>query len=131
MKNILLVGRDINAEAGLHRLLSMAGYKVITETDRNSMLFLLATGTPIDLVIMDDHAAEKNCNKFLWSAKQVAPNVPVVVMTSRVSVVEYLQALSLGAYEYVHKTVADHEIMRIVQAATGASKNGHMSAAAV
>lgn len=130
MKSILLVGRDNMPEAGLSGLFNSAGFKVSTEADYHSMLFLLASGMSIDLVIMDDHALDRNCTRFLESARQIAPDVPFIVMTSQGSILDYLQSLSLGAYEYIHKPIADRELIRIVRAATGATKIRTVSAAA-
>ena len=127
MKNVLLVGNEFTPEAVLCRTLSRAGFGVTTKAGNDAMLFLLEAGAPIDLVILDHGTDENDCT-LLRSARHLAPHVPVIVMTSRGSITEYLESLSLGVYEYIHKPVADREFMRIVQAATGISRSGPLAA---
>jgi DNA-binding NtrC family response regulator len=130
MKNILVVGNDFQPGVGLHRLLNKSGYRVITESDSHAMVFLLAAGMPVDLVIMDDLTVDMDCRDSLGYVRQVAPHIPVIVLSAHSSIEKYLQAMSLGAYEYLNKPVADHEIIRIVQAATDAPQNMIFFAAA-
>jgi two-component system response regulator (stage 0 sporulation protein F) len=126
MKNVLLVGSETRLDAGVCRLLNKAGFSVTTETSGHSMLFFLASGMPIDLIIMDDQPTDAPWKDCLLSAKHVAPHVPVIILTSHGTIWDYIQTISMGAYEYVHKPIKDHEFMRIVQAATNTQKDGEL-----
>lgn len=114
MKTILLLDRDSPRSASLHNVLNSAGLKVIAESDRHFLLFLLATEMPLDVVISH---ADIDCSAFLRDVKQIALFVRVVVLTNNRSFLKRVQALSLGAHTYISGPVKESEIVRLVRAA--------------
>jgi DNA-binding NtrC family response regulator len=122
MKTILMLKSEFSRTPDLSRIMNNAEYKVIAESDPHLFLFLLASGISVDLAIVDISDPEINGADILQSLRRMAPNLPVVVLTSQGSVLRYLEALSLGAYEYLTKPIPSHVIRRIVQAATNSQE---------
>jgi DNA-binding response OmpR family regulator len=129
MKNILILGNERAPESGLHRLLSGSGYSVTAGRVSHGAASLRVNETPVDLVIIDEEVPGQSDNECLRCVKLAAPRVPVIVLSVRASVENYLQALSLGAFEYLNKPVADREIVRVVKAAAKTSGQGRLFAA--
>jgi DNA-binding response OmpR family regulator len=129
MKQIMIVENPVAPEAGFCRLLGRVGYHVTRETDDNSVLYHLALRENIDVLILDDYAGKIDGCDFLRAAKRVARDVPIIIMTSKGSVTEYLQSRALGAYEYINKPVDDDEVLRIVHAALSVLQNSGPSKA--
>ncbi len=130
MRNILLVRTDCTDESKLNELLNGFGYRVIMESDSRCMLLLLAAGMLIDLVVIDCRSFDENVVNMLHHVRHVAPHVPVIILSSDISIEKYLRTMSLGAFEYVNKPVSDKEIARIVKMAMGATQTIRPYAAA-
>jgi two-component system NtrC family response regulator len=130
MKNILIVADDGSAPEGLNRLLSSFGYGVVSDSRGPFALLLLTSGMPEDLVIIDCLAWSVEMNNALQYVRLQAPHVPVIVLTAQCSFEKYLQTMSLGAYEYLIKPVADEDIIRTVKTAAGPPRDVNESRAA-
>ncbi len=121
MKNILILSGHYRPDSLFVQLLRNKGCRVITESDNEAMFTLLADGLPVDLVIADHQTSEVDDCSLLQYIRHVAPRIPVIVLSPSYSIEMYLKALSLGAFEYLQKPVADHVLSRVVMQAMGAS----------
>ncbi len=121
MKNILILSGHYRSDSLFVQLLRSKGYGVITESDSEAMFTLLADGLPVDLVISDHQTSEVDDCSLLQYIRHVAPRIPVIVLSPSCSVEMYLKSLSLGAFEYLQKPVADHVLSRVVTQAMDAS----------
>jgi DNA-binding NtrC family response regulator len=117
MKTILIVDDELHVLEIIGETLSSFGYKVIPRPDAESALSVIREGTDIDLVITDLRMPGMNGVEFLAVLKKTLPAVPVIMLTGYGTVETYLQALSLGVFEYLNKPIQAKELRHIVRSA--------------
>lgn len=122
MKTILLVDDELENLRSLGEILKRFGYTVIAKPDGRSALSVVQEGASVDLVITDYRMPGMDGLEFMTALKQVAPGIPVIMLTAYGAVETYLKSLSLGVYEYVNKPVKAKELGRIVKAALDGSE---------
>ena len=124
MKNVLLLGQNSIPVRDLDNRLSKAGCRVVTKCDDHAMLSLQEDGLPVDLVIVDHQApADADDASLLLYLRQVAPRVPVIVLSDSRSVETYLKALAYGALEYLNKPVNDDVLRTVLATVLGGGKS--------
>jgi DNA-binding NtrC family response regulator len=102
MENILIVDDEENARVGLEKLLSREGYHVSSVANGFEALDYLSRH-PVDLVITDINMPEMNGLVFLRELNWAYPTVSVIMVTAYGGVESYLEAMNLGAFEYLNK----------------------------
>jgi two-component system response regulator (stage 0 sporulation protein F) len=68
-----------------------------------------------DLVISDYKMSGMNGLEFVAALRKMRPSMPVILMTAHGGIDTYIEAQSLGAYEYINKPVSLHELRIIVK----------------
>jgi DNA-binding NtrC family response regulator len=120
MASILIV----EDEAKMRRLLEMnlgeQGFTTFSAADAETGLKLL-NQNPIDLVLTDFRLPGMNGIEFLQAAKRVNAALPVVIMTAYGSVESAVEAMKLGASDYVLKPFSLEELALIVRKELDAS----------
>lgn len=112
-ERILIVDDEENARIGLTKLLSQEGYEVDSVADGCEALEFLR-GRRVNLVISDIHMPRMNGMAFLHEIHRNYPSVHVIMITAYGEVESYLEAMSLGAYEYLHKPIKLDELKVIM-----------------
>ena len=108
----------VDDEPSMRQMLSIAlrreGYQVSTAEDGESALAALAAGQ-LDLLITDVRMPEMSGVDLLREAKRIDPGLSVVMMTAYGSKETVLEALRLGATDYVEKTpnLKDDLVLRV------------------
>ena len=92
------------------------GYDVVTAADGRSALASLATGAP-DLILLDLGLPDIQGHEILRRLSQMASSVPVVVVSSRTDEAGIVEALELGADDYVTKPFRMNELVARVRVA--------------
>jgi DNA-binding NtrC family response regulator len=88
-----------------------AGHKVFDfSSPRAGLDFLNRTGD-LDAIVTDWKMPEMNGLDFLRQARQAAPDVQVIIMTGYATVQMAVQAMKLGAYDYLTKPFETDELM--------------------
>jgi two-component system response regulator HydG len=87
----------------LERLLSRAGFDVATFTEPSRAFEALAEDSTIELAILDVNMPRMNGIEALRNIKQIAPWLPVVMLTSDENAETAVKALQTGAFNYVLK----------------------------
>ncbi len=126
MSAVLMINRNTGDMAALVRLLGNRGYSVIQKTEGASALSLFREGAEIDAVIADYILPDMDALNFITTLKRMtADPPPVIFLSDRVDVDDYLKALSSGAFEFLFKPLYHPEVIRIVQVAIeqGAENN--------
>ena len=113
MSRILIIDDEISIRRMLAVILEGAGYKVLSAEDASHGLQELAVGKP-DLVILDLGLPDSDGIDVLrrlreWSA------VPVMILSARPDSAEKVQALDLGADDYLTKPFDAHELLARVR----------------
>lgn len=110
---ILIVDDEENARIGLSKLLSQEGYDVESVGDgRDALEFI--RNNPVSLVISDIHMPGMSGMVFLRELHRYYPGINVIMITAYGGVESYLEAMSLGAFEYINKPVKLHELKSVM-----------------
>jgi DNA-binding NtrC family response regulator len=110
---ILIVDDEENARIGLSKLLSQEGYEVDSVADGCEALEYLR-GKRVNLVISDINMPRMNGLAFLQEINRHYPSVHVIMITAYGEVESYFEAMSLGAYEYLHKPIKLDELKVVI-----------------
>ncbi|NOY14073.1 MAG: response regulator, partial [Deltaproteobacteria bacterium] len=70
---------------------------------------------PVDLVITDINMPEMNGLVFLRELNRCYPAVNVIMVTAYGGVESYLEAMNLGAFEYLNKPVKFEELKAVME----------------
>ena len=114
VKRILVVDDEENTRIGLSKLLSQEGFEVESAANGNDALDLLGQHK-INLVISDINMPDMNGLAFLRELSRKYPSTSVIMITAYGGVESYLEAMNLGAYEYLHKPVRLEELRSVMK----------------
>jgi FixJ family two-component response regulator len=81
----------------------------------------LAIGNPYDIVLTDIRMPEIGGMRILRDVKRAKPSVPVVMITGYATVQNSVQAMKLGATDYIEKPFTPEELVKRVMAAIDAA----------
>jgi len=113
---LLLVEDDREHAQALVKILGDAGCVVTTATDGHEALVILMD-QPFDLVITDLKMPRKSGLDLLREIRDMSPDIPVVVITAYGEWTTYLQAMNIGAVDYLTKPVRRHDILLTIRKA--------------
>lgn len=114
IKRILIVDDEENTRIGLTKLLSKEGYEVESAANGNEALDYLEL-KKVSLVISDINMPDMNGLVFLRELSRKFPSINVIMITAYGGVESYLEAMNLGAYEYLHKPVRLDELRSVMK----------------
>lgn len=112
-KRILVVDDEENARIALSKILVRAGYDVASAGNGYEALNYLR-GRDVELIITDINMPEMNGMAFLRELNLMRPASNVIMITAYGEVETYMEAMNLGAFEYVNKPVKIEELNRII-----------------
>lgn len=113
IKRILIVDDEENTRIGLSKLLAQEGFEVESAANGNEALVYLGQ-RKVNLVISDINMPEMNGLVFLRELSRKFPSTNVIMITAYGGVESYLEAMNLGAYEYLHKPVRLDELRSVI-----------------
>ena len=102
LARILIVDDEPGIRVMLSAALKREGYEVLLATDGRSALEALEAG-PVDVVVTDIRMPQMTGIELLDAAKRIDPALSVIMMTAYGSKDTVLDALRLGATDYVEK----------------------------
>jgi DNA-binding NtrC family response regulator len=114
LKKILIVDDEENARIGLSKLLSQEGYEVDSVANGHEALEYLRR-KKVNLVISDINMPEMNGIVFLREMHRHHPSTSIIMITAYGGVESYLEAMNLGAFEYIHKPVKLEELKSVMR----------------
>jgi DNA-binding response OmpR family regulator len=100
----------------LKRLFEAEGYCVDLAADGISGLELLRKTTPSAL-LLDLHLPDISGQEIYQKIVQVAPRLPIIVLSAKTDLVEKVALLEMGAYDYVTEPFSPRELLARVRAA--------------
>jgi len=112
-KQVLIVDDEPNLRKILAAQLSRDGYDVMTAEDGEQGLSFLREHH-IDLVITDLKMPKVDGMTLLREALREAPDLPIVMITAHGTVDTAVEALKLGAFDYLTKPFDKDEVRQIV-----------------
>jgi DNA-binding NtrC family response regulator len=122
-KRILLVDDEENARTALARILAREGYEVFSAGNGFEALELLQSST-VELVITDINMPEMNGMSFMRELNRLYPGINVIMITAYGEVESYIEAMNLGAFEYINKPVRMDELKKIITKVFKGSQSG-------
>jgi len=106
----------------LRRMLELAlgqeGYEVAVAADGRSGIRLLAE-RPFDFVLTDLKLPDLSGIEVLEASRTAQPRVPVVVLTGYGTVGAAVEAMKLGAYDFLEKPLEIDDLSRLIERALG------------
>ena len=90
------------------------GHEVIAAGDAAAALARLGAPGKFDLLITDLKMPKKTGIELLQEVKKLRPELPVVMMTAFATVATAVEAMKLGAYDYIQKPFDGDEIKLLV-----------------
>src|SRR5438045_3972216 len=110
MPRILLIDDEPDFSHALSRQLQQAGHEVHWLDEAEVGLRLLASES-FDLVLLDNKMPRMTGLEFLPALNRLGIDVPVILMTSALDDTTAIQAINLGAFDFVIKPRNVDEIM--------------------
>jgi two-component system response regulator HydG len=114
MARILVVDDQEMMRDSLAANLAREGHEVVATGDGTVAVSRLEGPGRFDLLITDLKMPKMTGIELLAEAKRVRPDVPVVLMTAFASVQTAVEAMKLGAYDYIQKPFDGDEIKHLV-----------------
>jgi DNA-binding NtrC family response regulator len=112
-KRILVVDDEENAREALSKILIHDGYEVSSVSNGIEALNFLRS-RDVELIITDINMPEMNGLVFLRELNRNRPESNVIMLTAYGEVESYLDAMSLGAFEYINKPVKYDELKKVI-----------------
>jgi two-component system cell cycle response regulator len=116
-KRVLIVDDDRLIREMARDGLVREGFEVSTAASGAEALTLLADEGPYDLVLTDLSMREMDGMQLMEEVKRCHPRTDVVILTAYASLESALQALRLGAADYLRKPIKPPEIVYCVNRA--------------
>jgi two-component system response regulator HydG len=118
MAKILLVDDDVDFAAALARMLIHDGYVTCVAVDTATALTQFSRGPhDTDLVIADLRLCRESGLDLVSELRHRRPALPVILLSASPDATSYLEALRLGAYEYLTKPLDFAELRAVLRRA--------------
>lgn len=114
MARILVVDDQEMMRDSLAATLAREGHEVVAANDGPVAVGKL-TGGRFDLMITDLKMPRMTGIELLQEAKRLRPEMPVIMMTAFATVNTAVEAMKLGAYDYIQKPFDGEEIKLLVE----------------
>jgi DNA-binding NtrC family response regulator len=115
MARILIVDDQEMMRDSLAATLAREGHEVVCAYDGQAALQRLQqSGSRFELMITDLKMPKMTGIELLTEAKKVKPDMPVVLMTAFATVQTAVEAMKLGAYDYIQKPFDGDELKLLV-----------------
>jgi DNA-binding NtrC family response regulator len=115
-KVILIVEDDPTVGESLRLLLKKKGYTISLAPNGKDALHLFRQGH-IDLVITDLVMPKMNGIELLEAVKSLRPETEVIVISAQGTIEEAVQAMKLGAFDFIEKPINPRVISLLVERA--------------
>lgn len=116
-RSVLIVDDEIALCRALERVLRAANFEVTTTTDPTKALEVI-TQTPFDVVLTDVMMPSMSGVDLLRMLRAYDLDVPVILMTGNPTLETAVEALSLGALQYLPKPMPNDVLVNAVERAS-------------
>jgi DNA-binding NtrC family response regulator len=116
MEKILIVDDEAFIRENLERILAEDGYRPFSTESGDEAIKQVAE-EEVDLVLLDLNLGAKSGLDVLASLREVDPEVLVIIITGYGTVESAVEALKMGAYDYIKKPFKADAIRLIVRLA--------------
>ena len=112
MNKILIIDDEEYLCLALEKSLRQEGYQVAIATRGEQGLEIIRNETP-SLVILDLKMPEMDGLEVLVKAKDIIPQLPIIMLTAHGTINTAIEALKLGAVDYLTKPI-DLDALKII-----------------
>ena len=123
---VLLVEDDKNIASFIQTVLETNGYQVLTAERCRQGLMVFTSHVPY-LLVLDLGLPDMVGEEFIRAVRQDS-TVPIIVLAARMEEQDKINALDLGANDYMTKPFGTGELLARVRAALRTNRNGFQSA---
>lgn len=116
MSKILVVDDEVQIRTLLSRMLELEGYEVCQAGDCRTALKQLEFQSP-DVVLCDVFLPDGNGVDLVSSVKKTTPNVEIILLTAHGNILDGVQAIKNGAFDYITKGDDNNKIIPLVSRA--------------
>jgi len=120
--SILIIDDEEKLRGALSRILELEGYKVFQAGDAKSGYLLLEQQPDLHLVITDVRLPGENGLQLLGYIKKHYPWCEVILITAYGTIQDGVQAMKLGAFDYITKGDGDEQILVTAERAVEKSR---------
>jgi DNA-binding NtrC family response regulator len=113
---VLIVDDDKDIREILAHLLTKEGFKPILAEDAARGLQLIRREPP-DVLLVDVMLPGLNGMEVLKQAREMDPDLPVIMITAYAGINNAVEAMRAGAHDYLPKPFQNHEVVRVVRRA--------------
>jgi nitrogen regulation protein NR(I) len=122
MDKLLLIDDEADVQYSFRRILASREIELVTASSGEEGLRLIPATRP-DLVIMDIRLVGMNGLETLRRLRQMEPKLPVIMMTAYGTTQTAIEAMKLGAYDYLLKPFDVPKLMEILAKAFKAARD--------
>lgn len=122
-RTVLIVDDEKNIRTTLARALESMGFEAETAATAEEALEKLSA-SPFDLMLLDLWLPEVDGLELLRRAREMRPDIRVVVVTAHGTADAAVRAMKLGALDFVQKPFSPDEIRDVVREAVDAEPPG-------
>ena len=115
-KVILVVEDDLKVGESLRLLLKKRGYEILLATNGKEALSRFGEET-VDLVITDLVMPKMDGIELLEAVKNLKPETEVIVISAQGTIEKAVQAMKLGAFDFIEKPINPRVITLVVERA--------------
>jgi len=115
-QTVLVVDDEANILEALQKVLTKEGFEVLTAGNGRQALEVLRK-RPIRVMITDLRMPGMTGDDLLKAAKAITPEVEVVVMTAYGTIENAVEAMKLGAYDFISKPLKRASVVAAVRKA--------------
>ena len=116
MEKILIVDDEKNMRLILNKILSKEGYEIYQAENGNQALKEVKKSSP-DLVLLDLKLPDINGIEVLEKIKQHDNSIIVIILTAYGDIKNAVEAMKLGAYDYLKKPFDNEEMILVIKKA--------------
>ncbi len=108
--NVLAVDDEQVVCESISRVLSLEGYRIATTTSSREALGRLSKES-VDLLLVDIKMPDVDGIELLRRAKALSPDTEVIVITGFATIETAVEAIKLGAFDYLEKPVSPPQLI--------------------
>ena len=121
-EKVLVVDDDPQIREVLQTRLESKGYRVFTASEGQEALAALKHGESVELIITDLKMPVMDGLEFMRRLPDSPHRPPVILLTAHGSVTEAVEAMKLGAYDFLEKPYSGADLLQMVKEALAAER---------
>lgn len=114
ISHVLVVDDEEEIRKILSRILEQEGFKVVTAPNGQQAMQKICFDAP-DAVLLDVRMPGLNGMEVLKKIKEIDDDLPVVLVTAFADIPQAVEAMKLGAFDYLSKPFDNNEVVRITR----------------